>query len=460
MDFTGQRPQNVYPPLAAGRYMIYLGRTGPSDTRISGRATRDTFCGVLSIIGRPGWGFAPNKKITRSSATDCLSAAKLYLTCYFLPCTKLDNLLSMARDRSIEFRVVVERLQSQHSDAGTASTSELLVTAIGPGTSQEFTRRAARVGHGIHATSAKLARLAQLARRTSVFEDPSAEISELVGVVKGDITALNTALAELQSQALLRNGSKDSGEHSSTVVDALKHRLMGATREFRDVLTLRQEAIKVHHNRRGLFSAQPEGSVGAQQIRRPAGSLQISGPGGLPTHGRPGGALLQTVVAAPQQDAYLASRAEALQQVERTIAELGGIFQQLASMVAEQGELAIRIDENLEDTVVNVESAQAQLTRYLSRVSGNRGLVLKSAFCPFYATRDKSLTSISSFWRAAVVYAGFCDVFRLVLFLQTMTSSFQLTPRSAMSFSSPLAAQAQAIAVGAPLRLTGWRRQQ
>ena len=82
-------------------------------------------------------------------------------------------------------------------------------------------------------------------------------------------------------------------------------------------------------------------------------------------------------LAAPQQDAYLASRAEALQQVERTIAELGGIFQQLATMVAEQGELAVRIDENLEDANANVDNAQAQLLRYLQRISSNRWLVMK-----------------------------------------------------------------------------------
>ena len=82
-------------------------------------------------------------------------------------------------------------------------------------------------------------------------------------------------------------------------------------------------------------------------------------------------------LAAPQQDAYLASRAEALQQVERTIAELGGIFQQLATMVAEQGELAVRIDENLEDANTNVDNAQAQLLRYLQRISSNRWLVMK-----------------------------------------------------------------------------------
>lgn len=38
----------------------------------------------------------------------------------------------------------------------------------------------------------------------------------------------------------------------------------------------------------------------------------------------------------PQQDTYLNSRAEALHNVESTITELGGIFQQLAHMVSFQ----------------------------------------------------------------------------------------------------------------------------
>lgn len=44
----------------------------------------------------------------------------------------------------------------------------------------------------------------------------------------------------------------------------------------------------------------------------------------------------------PAQDSYMASRAEALQNVETTIAELSNIFQNLAVMVQQQGEVAIR----------------------------------------------------------------------------------------------------------------------
>jgi len=39
--------------------------------------------------------------------------------------------------------------------------------------------------------------------------------------------------------------------------------------------------------------------------------------------------------------------------------------------------MAVRIDENIEDTLTNVTSAQAQLLKYLNTLSSNRWLVLK-----------------------------------------------------------------------------------
>lgn len=77
------------------------------------------------------------------------------------------------------------------------------------------------------------------------------------------------------------------------------------------------------------------------------------------------------------QDTYLDSRAGALRQVESTITELGSIFQQLAHLVAEQGEVALRIDENVDDTLANVDAGQAQLLKYYDTISSNRWLILK-----------------------------------------------------------------------------------
>jgi syntaxin 5 len=73
-------------------------------------------------------------------------------------------------------------------------------------------------------------------------------------------------------------------------------------------------------------------------------------------------------------------RAEALHTVESTIHELSSIFTQLATMVSQQGEIAIRIDQNMEDTLANVEGAQSQLARYLNSISSNRWLMMKIFF--------------------------------------------------------------------------------
>lgn len=51
----------------------------------------------------------------------------------------------------------------------------------------EFAKRASQIGLAIHKTSLKLQKLAQLAKRTSMFDDPSAEIDELTGIIKHDI---------------------------------------------------------------------------------------------------------------------------------------------------------------------------------------------------------------------------------------------------------------------------------
>ena len=84
-----------------------------------------------------------------------------------------------------------------------------------------------------------------MAKRTSVFDDPTLEIQELTAVIKQDITALNSAVVDLQllcnNQNESGNISRDTTSHSTTVVDNLKNRLMTATKEFKEVLTMRTE---------------------------------------------------------------------------------------------------------------------------------------------------------------------------------------------------------------------------
>jgi t-SNARE complex subunit (syntaxin) len=77
------------------------------------------------------------------------------------------------------------------------------------------------------------------------------------------------------------------------------------------------------------------------------------------------------------QDTYIQSRSTAIESIESTIAELGQIFTQLATMVAEQRETVQRIDADTVDIASNVSGAQRELLKYYASISSNRWLMLK-----------------------------------------------------------------------------------
>ncbi|KAI6058718.1 Syntaxin-5 [Aix galericulata] len=78
-----------------------------------------------------------------------------------------------------------------------------------------------------------------------------------------------------------------------------------------------------------------------------------------------------------EQDSYIQSRADTMQNIESTIVELGSIFQQLAHMVKEQEETIQRIDASVEDAQLNVEAAHGEILKYFQSVTSNRWLLVK-----------------------------------------------------------------------------------
>ena len=85
----------------------------------------------------------------------------------------------------------------------------------------------------------------------------------------------------------------------------------------------------------------------------------------------------QQMEMAPALGTYYDSRAQAVESVQSTIVELGGIFQQLAVMVEEQGTLLQRLDDNVDTSLADVRAGHAQLVRYLNNMSSNRPLLIK-----------------------------------------------------------------------------------
>lgn len=323
--------------------------------------------------------------------------------------------VSSYRDRTAEFRSLTETLKkiggiSSVDSGGNDPSTARQPPEQSPASSarSEFNKKASRIGLGIHEANRKIARLAQLAKKSSMFDDPTVEIQELTGLIKGDITALNAAVADLQTLENIEiangNYSEDEIVHANAVCNDVKNRLMAATKQFQDVLTARTENIKAHENRKQIFSASGKRDNPFQQHAKPVmepppwsnpsnvpGSLQ---PTVTPSNGGQAGSQLRRRLAtetspsntmeismlqqvAPQQENYSRNRVTALQNVESTISELSGIFTHLATMVAQQGELAIRIDDNMSESLTNVEGAHGALLKHLTRISSNRSLMIK-----------------------------------------------------------------------------------
>ncbi|KAF7282656.1 hypothetical protein GWI33_002195 [Rhynchophorus ferrugineus] len=151
--------------------------------------------------------------------------------------------------------------------------------------------------------------------------------------------------------------------------------------DFKQILEVRTENLRHQKTRREQFSQgglppPTNATVGQSSLlfqeQDHQVSINVENQPLLPTQTQ-----MQTALMYDESDNYLQSRAETMQNIESTIVELGGIFQQLAHMVKEQEEMVERIDTNVQEAELNIEAAHAQIIKYFKSVSSNRWLMIK-----------------------------------------------------------------------------------
>lgn len=296
------------------------------------------------------------------------------------------------QDRTSEFKSVLLQAQKRQNASKVGAQRRSLLTdaqkaaADGPAQPKrsDFARKAAEIGRGISTTMGKLEKLAQLAKRRTLFDDRPVEINELTFVIKQDLSSLNQQIGYLQNLTKLQHPKADQeGEHNKNVVYLLQGKLTDVSVNFKDVLEERTKNIQASRSRTENFISSVSQHAGPS-IQQSASPLY-----GTPNRASPapgsdtlslnpvGDQQLLMMEEAQPANAYIQQRGEAIEAIEKTIGELGSIFGQLATMVSEQSEMIQRIDANTEDVVDNVDGAQRELLKYWSRVSSNRWLIAK-----------------------------------------------------------------------------------
>lgn len=192
----------------------------------------------------------------------------------------------------------------------------------------------------------KLEKLAQLARRKTLFDNP-VEINELTFVIKQDLSSLNQQIAGLQGVVKTSSGPRgQESEHNKNVVLLLQGKLTDVSASFRETLELRTKTIQASRSRQENFLSSVSGTaqLPVQSSASPLYGTPKTGtpvPGGDTLELNPvvGDQQLLMMEEAQPQNAYISQRGEAIEAIEKTITELGSIFGQLATMVSEQSEM-------------------------------------------------------------------------------------------------------------------------
>jgi syntaxin 5 len=96
-----------------------------------------------------------------------------------------------------------------------------------------------------------------VAKRKTLFDDKSTQISELIYVIKHDISELNNDISNLQAfvKRHKRGRGKKEDEHNDNVVVLLQSKLANTSMGFKDVLEIRTQNMKASKDRSEQFIA-------------------------------------------------------------------------------------------------------------------------------------------------------------------------------------------------------------
>ncbi|KAI5967125.1 sed5 [Candida theae] len=335
------------------------------------------------------------------------------------------------QNRTVEFHQCVNTYEKINRKQQHQSNARIKPQAQDqPHKKSHFSQQASVIAKDISHVTELLSKLALLAKRKPMFDDKPIEIGELTYVIKQDIFKIETSIQNLQKYMKGESSitiDSQTSQFSKNVLTLLNSKMKNVSGEFKNVLEIRQKNEIMNKNRqenflssvsnsRRLNSASPLnvernesandslsnlnenpfllGSNTAQSNNNNNNSYnsynsynkfsdadpEIVSPYdngqylSLPDQQQQQMLLMEEQNSGQQ---YLQSRNRAVESIESTINEVGNLFQQLATMVSEQGEQIQRIDANVEDINLNISGAQRELLKYYAHITSNRWLFLK-----------------------------------------------------------------------------------
>eukprot|EP01091_Cochliopodium_minus_P012200 TRINITY_DN3645_c0_g1_i1.p1 TRINITY_DN3645_c0_g1~~TRINITY_DN3645_c0_g1_i1.p1 ORF type:complete len:338 (-),score=71.59 TRINITY_DN3645_c0_g1_i1:44-1057(-) len=251
-----------------------------------------------------------------------------------------------------------------------------------------FGKEANIISKAIITTTRKLEELGKLAKKSSLFDDPSVEISQLSSKITQDITMIKDRIAHLKQLKSDYSNNNSTEEHSGIVVKALDRNVARVTQELKTVLEVRTHNVEQQQKKKQKFTG--VSTVNKRNRRPKTNALYYKNISNHENGDSNGDSKQdqQVVVHSPNQSQMQSqlqyehnqANVEAVEKIEQTLIELTDIFKEMSILVAQQGEDIQRIDQNVDDVLLNLESSQSELMKRLKSMTSNRSLIFKMFF--------------------------------------------------------------------------------
>mmetsp|Transcript_29069 Transcript_29069/g.81344 ORF Transcript_29069/g.81344 Transcript_29069/m.81344 type:complete len:293 (-) Transcript_29069:40-918(-) len=275
----------------------------------------------------------------------------------------------MYKDRTNDFLEFVCKISGSDRNA---LEKEVTATKISRGNTT-FHGTAQRLARQIGQTAGKLKKLASLAKKKSLFDDPTVEINELSYVIKKDIRGLQVDLEEMER--VYGKGTRTQSEtHVSNVVGSLDSCLGKTVKEFSQILEERSHNLQEQHKQRTTL-------VGADVSAPTSASLSY---GALFEEASKGEELalvmddtMQLQETEMRQHHHQESQLTEVQNIERILVDLQGIFTKVNELIMDHDVVIGRIDRDIDDAADNVWQGHEEVMDYWRNMSMNRWLYAK-----------------------------------------------------------------------------------
>lgn len=240
----------------------------------------------------------------------------------------------------------------------------------------EVYAESARIGQQLNAIAGKIEQLKQLNKKKGLFDDTTTQFGSVTAEITDNTARVDQLLAALDARAnelAGRANTRHASESARNAVQALKLRHTQNMQDFFQAVQTRKDTEQKKQTRRrqqtsSRYPGRAHGvGMGSDYMDGESDQNPLITGSGYAAQGRIQGG----------NSVLYAERANAMEQVQRSISEMAQMFKQFREMVESQQSLVMRIDDNVDQSALHINTGNEELAKYLKYIQGNRSLLIK-----------------------------------------------------------------------------------